>query len=50
MKAINDRGMVVIGCGFMGKALLEGLQQLNRAVEFLYRRVALGEEGCAGGG
>ena len=24
MKAINDRGMVVIGCGFMGKALLEG--------------------------
>lgn len=24
MKDINDRGMVVIGCGFMGKALLEG--------------------------
>ncbi|MGY3439769.1 MULTISPECIES: pyrroline-5-carboxylate reductase [unclassified Marinovum] len=24
MKAINQRGMVVIGCGFMGKALLEG--------------------------
>lgn len=24
MKAINQRGMVVIGCGFMGKAMLEG--------------------------
>jgi pyrroline-5-carboxylate reductase len=24
MKNINERGMVVIGCGFMGKAMLEG--------------------------